>query len=442
VSQASIAEDKAPEVSTSDRSVRIFGLLVILLIFGAFGGWSAYAMLDSAAVAPGVITVESYRKAVQHLEGGILRELFVREGDMVTRGDLLARLDDTQFSSQLESVRSELGGLRALEARLRAERDAAADIAFPDALVQRAGEDPRLQEFMTTQRQIFSARRADLEGRIDLLQQRSAQLHEQILGLDDQEDKFRRRIDLYNEELTGLRSLFDGGMGDKVRMRAMERELAEVEGDMAAALAERARAKLQIEETTLQIGQARREFLRDVVTELGSVQERLFDAEERERGLADRVARTRVLAPATGRVVDLDVHNVGAVIGPGDRLMDIVPEDELLVVDARVSPQSIDKVYPGLSASVRFTALNTRITPTVDGRVKTVSADRLVDQQTGMPYYLARIEIPEDQIARLEGQPLVPGMPADVMIVTGERTVLQYLLRPLSDALARSMRED
>jgi epimerase transport system membrane fusion protein len=295
---------------------------------------------------------------------------------------------------------------------------------------------------MTTQRQIFSARRADLEGRIDLLQQRSAQLHEQILGLDDQEDKFRRRIDLYNEELTGLRSLFDGGMGDKVRMRAMERELAEVEGDMAAALAERARAKLQIEETTLQIGQARREFLRDVVTELGSVQERLFDAEERERGLADRVARTRVLAPATGRVVDLDVHNVGAVIGPGDRLMDIVPEDELLVVDARVSPQSIDKVYPGLSASVRFTALNTRITPTVDGRVKTVSADRLVDQQTGMPYYLARIEIPDDQIVRLEGQPLVPGMPADVMIVTGERTVLQYLLRPLSDALARSMRED
>jgi epimerase transport system membrane fusion protein len=308
--------------------------------------------------------------------------------------------------------------------------------------VEHSRDDSRLEEFMHTQRQIFSARRADLEGRIDVLEQRIVQLEEQIRGLDDQEQKFRRRIELYQDELSGLQSLFDDRMGDKVRMRAMERELAEVEGDMSVILTERARAKLQIEETRLQVEQAKREFLRDVVTEYGAVHERLFDAEERERGLADRVARTRVLAPATGRVMDLDVHNVGAVIGGGDRLMDIVPEDAMLVVDAQVAPQAIDKVYPGLKASVRFTALNTRITPTVDGRVKTVSADRLEDPQTGMPYYLARIEIPEDQIDRLEGQPLVPGMPVDVMIVTGERTVLEYLARPLTDALARSMRED
>jgi len=432
---------KAPEASSHDRSVRLFGFAIVFVLLGGFGVWATFAMIDSAAVAHGVVTVESYRQTVQHLEGGIVKELYVEEGDMVKAGDPLARLDDTQFSSQLESARVELGGLRALEARLRAERDKESEVAFPASLLSQAKDDSRLQEFIATQNAVFEARRADLEGRIAVFDQRIAERNEQIKGFEEREAKFQHRIDLYQDELKGLQSLFEDGMGDKVRMRALERELAEVEGDLVAVRTQRTSAQQQIDETKLQIDQARREFQRDVVTELSQVQERLFNAEERERGLADRVERTKITAPVSGRVVGLEVHTVGAVLSPGARLLDIVPDQETLVVDAQVTPQSVDKVFPGLNAIIRFTALNSRSTPRVNGRVKTVSADRLVDQQRGYPYYLARIEIPEDQMARLKGQTVLPGMPAEVMIVTGERTMLDYLIRPLKDAFARSMRE-
>ncbi|MBN2885566.1 MAG: HlyD family type I secretion periplasmic adaptor subunit [Chromatiaceae bacterium] len=440
--QAHSTPARAPEARTQDRGVRWFGFFIIFFMFGGLGGWSAYAMIDSAAVAPGVVTVESYRQAVQHLEGGIVREILVREGDMVQAGDLVARLDDTQFSSQLESVRSELGALLALEARLLAERDRLDEIVFPSKLLSQTIQDPRLDEFMITQRQVFEARNADLEGRIGVMEQRIKQLEEQVKGYDDQDATFVQRVALYQDELEGLRTLLKDGLGDKVRLRALERELAEVEGDLVAVRSQRASASLQIDETRLQIEQARREFLREVVTELSEAQQRIFDAQQRERALADRVARTRISAPVSGRVVGLDVHSVGAVLGQGERLMDIVPDNEGLVIDAQVMPQDIDKVFPGLEADVRFTAFNFRTTPIVKGRVQTVSADRLIDEQHGYPYFLARVEVSEQERQRLGDLKLLPGMPAEVIIVTGERTVLSYLLRPLTDALARSMRED
>ncbi|NKN32887.1 HlyD family type I secretion periplasmic adaptor subunit [Marichromatium bheemlicum] len=442
MSQASDSTTPAPQASIQDQRVRWFGIAVILVMFGGFGSWSAMAMLDSAAVAPGVVTVESYRQAVQHLEGGIVSELLVREGDLVEAGDLLVRLDDTQFSSQLEAVRSELGALLALEARLQAERDRNDEIAFPEELIEQAEHDPRLQGFMETQHQVFVARRADLDGRVGVMEQRIEQLREQVKGFIEQEEKFEKRMVLYEDELEGLRGLYEDGMGDKVRMLALERDQAEVEGDLAAVRSQRASATLQIDETQLQIDQAWREFLRDVVTELSSAQERLFDAQQRHRALADRVRRTQVRAPVSGKVVGLQVHTVGAVISPGERVMDIVPDNDLLVIDAQVSPQDIDKVFPGLEAQVRFTAFNFRTTPTLTGQVVTISGDRLIDEQNGHPYFLARIEIPEDQSQRLGDLKLLPGMPAEAMIVTGERTFLDYLLRPLKDALARSMREE
>lgn len=422
--------------------MRRFGFLVIFLMFGGLGGWSAYAMIDSGAVAPGVVTVESYRQTVQHLEGGIVREILVREGDMVQAGDLVARLDDTQFSSQLESVRSEFGALLALEARLLAERDRLDEIVFPEFLLTQSAHDSRLKEFMTTQRQVFNARSADLEGRIGVMEQRIEQLAEQVKGLDEQDETFVQRLELYQDELKGLRALLKDGLGDKVRLRALERERAEVAGDLAAVRSQRASASLQINETRLQIEQARREFHSEVVTQLSEAQQRIFDAQQRERALADRVARTRITTPVSGRVVGLDVHSVGAVLGQGERLMDIVPDNDTLVIDAQVMPQDIDKVFPGLEAKVRFTAFNFRSTPTVKGRVLTISADRLIDEQHGYPYFLARIEVSEEERAQLGDLTLLPGMPAEVIVITGERTMFSYLMRPLSDALARSMRED
>ncbi len=434
-----------PEIKMQDNGIRWFGYLVILILFGGLGGWSAYAMIDSAAMAPGLVTVESYRKAVQHLEGGIVQELTVREGDTVQAGDIVARLDDTQFSSQLEAVRSQLAALRALEARLIAERDGLDEVVLPPTLIQTTETvvvDPRVNEFISVQRQVFEARRADLTGRIEVLEQRIEQLQEQVTGLDARERSLVRRIDLYNDELSGLRSLFDEGMGDKIRLRALDRDLAEVEGELAAVRSDRNRARLQIAETRLQIAQTQREAHRDVVTELSAVQERLFEALEQARGLEDRVRRTAVRAPATGRVVGLDVHTVGGVLAPGERLMDIVPQDEPLVIDARVLPQDIDRVFAGLEAQVRFTAFNFRTTPTVTGRVMTLSADSLTDPQTGMSYFLARVEVSDSERQKLGEVVLLPGMPAEVMIITGERTLLDYIMRPLSDALARSFRED
>ncbi|WP_201217681.1 HlyD family type I secretion periplasmic adaptor subunit [Halochromatium roseum] len=432
---------RAPEALKSDRGLRWFGYaLSFFLLFGVVG-WAGSAKIDGAAVARGVVTVESYRQAVQHLEGGIIRKLLVREGDLVAAGEPVALLDDTQFASQLDAVRSELGAAQAIEARLKAERDGNEQVAFSGSLLELAKADPRLDDLMAAESAVFEERRLDLQGKINVLKQRILSLRKEIEGLEEREVLFEERIALYGEELTGLRSLFADGLGDKVRLRLLERELAEVRGDLSTVRTQRTQAELSIEETQLEIQQAQQSFRTDVVSQLSEVRQRIFDAQQRQRRLTDQVQRTTIEAPVGGRVVGLEVHTVGAVLAPGDKLMDIIPETERLVVDAEVNPDDIDKVHAGLEADVRFTALNFRTTPVVRGRVTTVSADRL-ETADGQPYFLARIEVPEEQRLLLDEQPILAGMSADVFIITGERTALNYVMRPLTDALAASMRGD
>ncbi len=432
---------RAPEALKGDRGLRWFGYaLSFFLLFGIVG-WAGSAKIDGAAVAQGVITVESYRQAVQHLEGGIISQLLVREGDVVEAGQPVALLDDTQFSSQLDAVRSELGASQAIEARLQAERDGANQIQFPESLLELAESDPRLHDLMAAEQAVFEERRLDLQGEIDVLGQRILSARQEIEGLEERELLFQERIALYEEELAGLRSLFADGLGDKVRLRLLEREFAEVRGDLSTVRTQRTQAELRIEETQLEIRQAQQRFRTEVVSQLSDIRQRIFDAQQRQRRLTDQVRRTTIAAPVGGRVVGLEVHTVGAVLAPGDKLMDIIPQTGKLVVDAEVSPDDIDKVYPGLEADVRFTALNFRTTPVVRGQVVTVSADRL-ETADGQPYFLARIEVPEEQRLLLDEQPILPGMSADVFIITGERTALNYVMRPLTDALATSMRGD
>ncbi|WPL18681.1 Type I secretion system membrane fusion protein PrsE [Thiorhodovibrio winogradskyi] len=432
---------RAPETLTDDRGIRRFGyLLVFVLLFGVVG-WAGSARIDGAAVAPGVVTVESYRQAVQHLEGGIIRKLLVREGDMVLAGQPVAQLDDTQFASQLDGVRSELGAYLAIEARLKAERDGADTIEFPAKLLAQAQRDPRLPALMDSERAVFVERTKDLKSQLKVLAQSILSLRREIEGLEEREALLSRRADLFQDELDGLRSLFAEGLGDKVRVRELERELIGVQSDLSQTRTQHTQSHLRIKETQLEMEKIQQSYRTEIASQLSEVRQRILEAQEKERRLADQVDRTMITAPVSGRVVGLEVHTVGAVLAPGAKLMEVVPELEQLVIDAEVSPDDIDKVHPGLDADVRFSALNFRTTPVVHGRVETVSADRL-ESRSGDPYFLARISIPEEQRLLLGKQPILPGMSAQVFIITGERTALQYVMQPLTDALASSMRED
>jgi epimerase transport system membrane fusion protein len=431
----------APEVRTDDRYERRLGLAILLAGVGGFVGWASFAPIDSAAVAPGVVTVEFNRKTVQHLEGGIVRDILVREGERVAPGHLLVRLDDTQALAQLEIVRSQYLASRAQEARLIAERDGYREVVFPDDLLA-ARADPRVQEAIAGQQQVFAARSRALSGEKEVLEQRIEQLNEQIRGLEALSASKLSRIESYKAEIKDFKKLYEKGLTDRLRLREMERLAAELEGERAEHQSSMAAAQVQIGETRLQIIQVERKQQTEVAQELRDTQAKLSDLRERVRALEDTVLRTEVKAPVGGAVVGLLVHTVGGVVSPGGRILDIVPQDEQLIVEARVAPTDADRVSPGLEAQLRFSAFNARTTPTVVGQVLTVSGDRITDQQTKDSYYLARIQVSKEGMAELRGLTLLPGMPVDVMIKTGERTFFQYLVKPITDRLAKSFRED
>jgi len=401
--------------------------------------WAALAPIDGAAVAHGVIAVESARKSVQHLEGGIVSEILVREGDRVQAGDVLLRLDKTRASSELEAIRSQYLALRAREARLRAERDRKETLEFPADLVA-MHDDHRLDEAIAGERRLFESRRRALAGEKDLLRHRGEQLDEQIRGLQALSDSKAARIKLYQEEIDGLKSLFAKGLGDKNRLREAQRQVVELEGERADHRAAIAAARVQINETQLQIAQRDREFERDVIAELREVETRLLDLGERIRALQNTLDRTEIRAPVSGFVVGMAMHTIGGVIRAGDHILDIVPEKEEFIVEARVAPNDVDRVYPGLEADLRMSAFNTRTTPIITGTVLTVSADLLTVRDQS--FYLARIRVTPEGMSQLKGLTLQAGMPVEVMVKTGERTFVDYLLRPITDMFARAFREE
>nr|MBS0021273.1 HlyD family type I secretion periplasmic adaptor subunit [Gammaproteobacteria bacterium] len=397
-----VATLAVPSVPTDDRHTRLMGLSIVFVAFAGFGVWGATARLDSAVVAPGVVMVESYRKTVQHLEGGIVKDILVRDGDSVHAGDILLRLDETQARASLEIARSKYLATRALEARLSAERDLRQSIAFPEELLRLQGGDPRVQEILDGQGSVFRARHDALQSEISVLGQRVKQLQVQMSGLDTLQQTEQQRILSLKEEVNDIRKLFKKGYVDKGRVRALERTIAELQGERAKHLADIAQAQVQIGETQLHILQLRKRFLSDVVTELRDTQTEIFDLEERMRALEDTLLRTEIRAPTNGTVVGLGVHTVGGVISPSIPILEIVPQGEPLVVEARVQPTDIDNVHAGLPADARFSAFQARITPVVEGRVVTVSADRLLDPSDQMPYYLARVQVTPQGMERLQ----------------------------------------
>lgn len=433
---------------SDDRAIRRQGLALVLVVFGGFGAWASLAPLNSAALAPGVITVEHYRKTVQHLEGGIIRTLDVHDGDSVQHDQVVATLDDTQPRAQLEVLRGQFYIRVAQEARLAAQRDGLPVVHYHQELLAHR-HDPRVQEAMRLQDQTFTVRRTANDGETAVYRRQIEQLRAKVKGLQAQKLSRDRLVESYRGELADFKSLLKEGFTEKQKVEEMNRALAQSEGQRGELLSDIAASELQIAEIELKILQLHKDLQREVTKELSEVQAELFQLREKVQSLESTVDRSVIKAPVSGMVLGLTVHTIGAVIPPGGRLLDIVPQDQKLIIEAQVAPIDIDRVKVGQMAEVRFSAFKTRDVPTIEGTLITVSPDRIVgdnkENKNGeTAYYLARVAVSPDGLEALSAADLelVPGMPAEVLINTGARTLVQYLMKPLTDTFKRAFIED
>ena len=418
----------------------VAGAAIMVAFFVGLGGWAAFAPLNSAAVAPAVVKVEGNRKSVQHLEGGIVKELRVREGDKVASDQTLILLDDTQARAAVDVFSKQYDELTAQEARLITERDGAATVKFPPALIARQAE-PDVAAIIAGQTNLFKSRRTTLTGTFDVLRKKISQTQEQIVGLEGQAAAYKRQLQSTHNENNGLRDLFKKGYVPRQRMLELERSEAALEGQIAEVSANILRARQSIEEVNVQIVQAQSDRLAQVANDLRDVQVKLLEIGPKVSSARETLRRTEIRSPYPGVVVGLTAFSVGGVISPGEKIMDVVPEKGGLIVEATVAPEDVKDLHVGMSAEVHLTAYKQRTVPIIHGKVLQVSADRLTDTKTGAGYYLAQVKVDDQELAELKDVRLAPGMPALVMIPTGERSALDYLLRPLTDSLNKSFRE-
>jgi HlyD family secretion protein len=423
------------------RPVRA-GALLIGLFFGGLGWWAASAPLAGAAIAPGVVSPEGSRRTVQHLEGGIVRDILVRDGSVVRAGEPLILLEDVQARAGFDVLQARFYTLAATQARLLAEQSAASSVHFPDWLIEATTAQPAALEAMVAQRAMFDARAKALADRKGILRQRIEQLREEIAGLQAQIGADGRQIALIDEEIEGVEQLYRKGLERKARLLALQRTRAEIDGNRAERRARIAQAQQAIGEAELQILAQDTAQLEAVNEEASRIQSEFAEVEQRVAASRDVLERTVIAAPVDGTVVALRMRTPGGVIRPGEPVLEIVPAKEELLIDARVSPLDIDALRPGLPARVLLPAFQQRNLPQIMGRVRQVAADATADPQTGKMFFEVRVEIDPGQLAALEPPlELTPGMPAEVYITTGERTALDYLLGPFYDSLRRAFRE-
>jgi HlyD family secretion protein len=416
------------------------GLIVIVLIFGGLGTWSATASLDGAVVAPGQVQVESSRKAVQHLEGGIVKEILIRDGDRVKQGDLLIRLADKAVGANLRLVQGQVAELAIRRARLTAEREGKDDLQIPPNV--RINKENGLAAIVAGQRSLLAAKRENRSTEVNLIRQQQAQLRTQIKGMKEQDASKTRQLQYFEDELGGIRALYAKGLAPKGKLMALERSAETMRGEQASLSGNIAASEMKINELELQLIQKNNTAQEKIAEELRAVEAEMNASSEKLVTTEDQAERTEVRSPRSGRVYKLAAHSPGQVIKPAETIMEIVPDDDTLVIAAQVNPQDVDKVAAGQAARVRLSAFNQRTTPELDGEVSLISADMITDQATGRGFYQATVSIPPQQMARLAGLQLKPGMPAETMINTGSRSPLSYFWKPVSDSFSRAMREE
>ncbi len=415
-------------------------LVAAAFFFGGLFLWSLLAPLERAAVVQGEVGGIGSQKQVEHLEGGLVSAILVQEGDRVVAGQVLIRLDRIQPEAQLSLIRSRYHALAALQARLIAERAGSEDIRFPESLLE-AGV-PQLAEILAGQRNIFAARREALTTKRTIYQQRIAQYRAEISGLEAAIRAQGQELKLLQDEVNAYQTLEDRGMSaGKIRMMAAQRNYARVQAEQSQNHAQLARAHQSVAEMEVRINGLVTDQLNEVVEQLRETENALFEVHERYRAAQDVLRRTDVRAPISGTVVGLAVHTVGSVIAPGEQLLALIPLEQPRIIEARLDPDDIDVVRPGLPAYVRFTAFSSRVHKPLSARVQTVSADRFTDARTGVPFYQVQVMLTGELDPRLGEELLYPGMQAEVMIVTGSQTPLDYLLEPLTLSLRRAFRE-
>jgi len=416
------------------------GLLILAAGIFALGGWAVLAPLSGAVIAPGYVKIDLNRKVVQHQEGGIVSAIRVRDGDRVKAGQELVVLDDVRVDAQLDLLRTQYDTERTKAARLEAERAFAEKLVFPRDILDRQS-DPRINEVIVRESGLFRARRETVDQQIAVLRKQIRESNDEASALAAQLTAEEKALKLQKEELAANERLLEQGFIQKTRILTLERAVAEYEAKYGEHRASASQARQRATELELRILSIRNDYVQKAADELKDTTGRLFDLEERIRPSKDAAERQRILAPIAGEVVGLRVFTPGAVIGPRDVLMEIVPDDKRLIIEARIRPEDINHVHDGSEADIRLTAYKQRTTPLVQGSVVYVSGDRMVDEQTKQPYYVVHVDVSAQSLAQAGNLTLQAGMPAEVFIRTDERTTFDYLTAPVTSYLRRAMRE-
>ena len=428
-----------PSDDSLRKHIRYGGIAMGILLFG-LGGWAATAVIGSAVIAPGSVVVDSNVKKVQHPIGGVVGQLYVHDGDHVRAGQILVQLDETVSRANLAIISKDLNVLSARKARLTAELDGADVVAVPRELAGRL-DDPDAQDALASERKLFELRRQARFGQKDQFKQRIDQLNQQIIGLGAQADANDKQIALIEQELQGMRELWQKNLVQLPRLTALERDEAHLQGEHGRLIAAAAEAKGKIAETQLQILQVDQDFSSDVAKQLRETDSKIGEVVERKVAAEDQLKRTDIRAPQDGVVFQSTANTVGGVITAGDPIMLIVPENDQLMIEVKIDPKDIDQIQLDQPVVLRFSSFNMRTTPETNGTVIRIAADTSTDQRSGQNYYLVRIAMSDEEVKRLGDVKLTPGMPLEAFIQTGKRTMLAYLIKPLHDQMVRSFRE-
>jgi len=423
------------------RAARI-GLWALVLGLGGFLAWASLAPLDEGVPSAGMVSIDTKRKTVQHLSGGLIKQVLVREGDLVQEGQLLIRLDEAVARAALEAVRQRYVGLRAMQGRLLAEQRGQSKVSFHPDVVQASQQDPQIREVVYTQEQLFHARRAALQAELQAMQESIQGQQGLLQSYEGMLENRKNQLSLLGEELNHTRELVKEGYAPRNRQLELERMSADTRSAMAELQGNTIRARRSITELQQRAILRQQEYRKEVETQLAEVSREVPGDAEKYRAAKDDLNLIEIRSPATGQVVGLAFQTVGGVVGPGQKLMDIVPQDQALLIEARVAPHLIDRVQQGLPVDVRFSSFAHTPQLVVQGKVVSVSGDLLLDQQTNVSYYLARGGVTAEGYQQLGKRQLQPGMPVEVIFITGQRSLLTYLLLPLTKRMAASMKEE
>ena len=433
------AQIKRP--TDNHKGVARIGYAVIAFTFVGVLGWAAFAPLDSAVIANGMISTEGNRKTVQHLEGGMIRKILVHEGQRVKAGQVLFELDPTQANAAVGITKTQYVALQAREARLLAERDQRSSISFPASLLAERS-NPDVARAIADEQTQFIERRQTISGQVDLMNAQRDQFQSEIQGLDRQTQGLKEQLGFIEDELSDLRKIYDKGLVPRPRLLALEREQASLSGSIGRLIADRSKAVQGMAETQLKIRQIKQQFFEEVSKDIADTRVRLAEVSEKEIVATDAQKRINVLAPVAGTAQALRFFTEGAVVRAAEPMVDIAPENDVFVIQAHFQPTDIDNVHPGMVTEVRLPAFHSRDIPILNGKIESISRDRLSDPDGKNVYFLGIVRVDMKQLPAALRAKVSAGMPAQVIVPTGERTVLQYLFSPLRDSLRTTMREE